>query len=218
MKIEQLAHDKVKVTLSDEDLISMKVDPMCFLSDTTALNGFIINLMSEIHKKTDFNPYQGNITMEAQHDSDGMTIMLSKGMPDPEMLMSKAQIHGIMAIPKEKSKPKRKIKSVKAIKAKDKPKRMQTFEFDDFENMTNALMRMNGDIAVKSEVYKVGDKYFVLVPTNDECLDDIAMIMEFADDVKRGMAYEHIREHGEYIASKDKLLSMIDGIKTLNTD
>lgn len=218
MKIEQLAHDKVKVTLSDEDLMSMKIDPMCFLSDTTALNGFIISLMSEIHKKTDFNPYQGNITMEAQHDSEGMTIVLSKGMPDNEMFLGKTHIQGIMAIPKEKTKSKRKIKSVRAIKAEEKPKRMQTFVFGDFGNAAEALMRMKEEIAFRAELYRQEEKYFLLVPTDSECLDDIAMIMEFADDVKRGMTYEHIREHGEHIASEEKILSMIEGIKILENN
>lgn len=217
MKIEQIAPDKVRVTLSEDDLVDMEIDPTHFLSDTAALNGFIIELMHEIYKKTDFNPYQGNITMEAQSELNGMTIMLSKG--ETPMFSGKGQIKGIIGVPKSRipkntEKKKRKIKSVKAIK---RPQVMQTFAFDDFENVCKALVRMNEKIVSVSELYRTDEGYALLIPTDKNCLDDIAMVMEFADNVRRSMVFEHIREHSECVAKGEKLTAMAQGIRKLNT-
>lgn len=221
MKIEQIAPDKVRVTLSEDDLVDMEIDPTCFLSDTAALNGFIINLMHEIYKKTDFNPYQGNITMEAQPEMEGMTILLSKVDFAPPIFSGKGQIRGMINVPKTSDlkvgKKKRKIKSVKAIKAVEKPVIMHTFIFNDFENVCKALVRMSESIRGASELYRIDGGYSLLIPTNADCLDDIAMVMEFADDVRRSMVFEHIREHGECIAKGEKLTAMSERIKELNT-
>lgn len=224
MKIEQIAPDKVKVTLSEDDLVNMEIDPTCFLSDTNALNGFIIELMHEIYEKTDFNPYHGNITMEAQPENKGLTILLSKGNFKPPMFtQGRAEVRGIIGIPKSeipgfRDKPKRKkkvIKSVSVRKPTDAPKAMQTFIFDDFEDVCQALIRMSDDVIKSTELYRMDSGYAVLIPTTVHCLDDIAMVMEFALEVKRGIVFEHIREHGEMIASGDELMAMIDGIKNL---
>ncbi len=218
MKIEQLAPDKVRVTLSSQDLMDMDIDPKHFLSDATALNGFIIELMNEIYDKTDFNPYQGNITMEAESDPDGMTIMLSKANIDLPLLAAKGHIKGVIGVPKSKltktDYKKKKIKSVKAVK---KPVSLHTFEFSDFDNVCKALIRMNTEIISISELYRTNDGYALLIPTKESCLDDIAMVMEFADTVKRSMVFEHIREHCECVAKCEKLLSMAEGIKMLDT-
>ncbi len=222
MKIEQIAPDKVKVTLSDADLVDMEIDPTCFLSDTNALNGFIVELMHEIYEKTDFNPYHGNIKMEAQSETGGMTILLSKtnsAFPMPDK--GKPGIKGIMAVSEvrtrrlRKAPEKKKIKNIRVIKPGSTPKSMQTFIFSDFENVCAALMRMSPSVTEISEFYRMDEVYALLIPTNAGCLDDIAMVMEFADGVRRAIVFEHIREHGELIAKGTKLSSMAEGIKKL---
>jgi len=217
MKIEQLAPDKVRVTLSSQDLKEMEIDPKHFLSDTAVLNGFIIELMNEIYDKTDFNPYQGNITMEAQSDSEGMTIMLSKSDFIPAISADKGHIRGIIGVPKPMVKKienkNRKIKKVNAVK---KPVFLHTYEFTDFNNLCDALIRISTEIVSLSELYHTNGGYALLVPDKKEYSDDFAIVSEFSDSFKRSMVFEHIREHCECIAKGESLVSMREGIKKLN--
>lgn len=108
----------------------------------------------------------------------------------------------------------RKIRSVKAIKGKSKGL-PQTFVFGSFDDMCNALFRLSAKTAELSELYRLDSKYMLLVPVITNVLDDLAMLMEFASEIKRGMTYEYVREHGEFIASGTALSDMCSKIREL---
>ena len=223
MKIEQVSADKVRVRLSHEELAEMNVNPEMFMSDSKALNAFILNILHEIYETTDFDPFYGSITMEAMPDSDGMCIMLSKGIVPKSAkktgysvdLERIAELLGIDTRTQKKPQ-KRKIKSVSAVK-EGSARGIHTFIFNEFDDMCSAAGRMSTVTAQLSELYKIDGKYAMLVPILTKTLDDFAMIMEFASEVKRGLAYEHVREHGELIAKNESLVNMAEGIRGLET-
>lgn len=220
MKIEQLSMNEVKVVLSHEEMESMNVDPNKFFSDSSLLRSFILNILQEIHRQTDFNPFHGNIKMEAMpEDDNGMSILLSKHGDVPYHVDTEKECIGVaraIVCAPSRVKPKRKIRSVKAVKADNKRKGVMSFVFNEFDDLCGAVSRINDETAIELELYKLNNVYVLLVPIMTKSLDNIAMIMEFASDVKRDLTYEHIREHGTCIAKGNKMRSMAEGIKNLN--
>ena len=80
MKIEQISENKVRVSITNAEMTEMNIRPEMFAAGGKELNTFLFNIMDEISKQTDFDPYFGSLTMEAIHDTDGMSIMISKGI------------------------------------------------------------------------------------------------------------------------------------------
>ncbi|MDO5397581.1 MAG: adaptor protein MecA [bacterium] len=245
MKIERVSSDKFRVKISHDELREMNVNPEMFFSDGKALNALIVKVLREIHEKTDFEPFSGSMTMEASPDSEGMSIILSKGpgitelgsdkelrdiarmlkklgegMSDKEHFGQDGVISGgIIHLPNEFRKTgthrkHRKIRSVKAVKGKSR-ELLQTFVFGSFDDMCHAMRRLSVRTTEISELYKLDGKYMVLVPVITNVLDDLAILMEFASEIKRGMAYEYVREHGECIAQGAALSDMCGRIGEL---
>lgn len=245
MKIERVSSDKFRVKISRDELREMNVNPDMFFSDSNALNALIMRILSEIHEKTDFEPFMGSLTMEASPDSDGMSIILSKG-PGIAELGSENELRDIARMLKKFGngikgenhlgmegiisggvidvsdglkktgicKENKKIRSVKAVKGKSKGL-PQTFVFGSFNDMCHAMSRLSVRAAEVSELYRLDGRYMIIAPVITNVLDDLAMLMEFASEIKRGMAYEHVREHGECIAKGKALSDMCDRIGEL---
>lgn len=141
--------------------------------------------------------------------------MLKKlgGLKGKEQLGTEGVISGgIIRVPgdlkkTESRRKNRKIRSVKAVKSRSKDL-LQTFVFGSFDDMCFALCRLSTRVAEISELYRLDGKYMLLVPVITSVLDDLAILMEFASEIKRGMAYEYVREHGECIAKNAALSDM----------
>lgn len=242
MKIERVDSDKIKVRISHDEMMEMNVRPELFATNSKELNTFLMRIMDEISRQTDFEPFFGSVTMEASQDPDGMSIVLTKGVQLPELndkelegelreladvldrlaresLEEELSLPGkkisgrILRVPKElikkpcRTQKRRKIKSVRAVR-EDNPKEFMTYIFNSFEDMCHALHRISEKAALKSELYKLEDRYVIIHPSITLLLDDAAVLMEFASDVKRGLAYEHIREHGKCIVKHEELAEM----------
>ena len=141
------------------------------------------------------------------------------GMDDDEAAKSRALSGRIRQHPFEvkravHSKRRRKIKGVRAVKDSGRGT-PQTFEFESFEDMCLALSRMSGKVTDMSELYRLDGSYMLLVPVVTSALDDIAILMEFASDIKRGMVYEYVHEHGECIAKGAELTAMSKKVEEL---
>ena len=238
MKIERVSSDKFRVRISRDELREMNVNPEMFISDSNALNDLIMRILREIHEKTDFKPFMGSMTMEASADSDGMSIVLSRrpGVTEPggenelrniaRMLkklgsgISSEEHSGMKGINSGRLKEtgicmeNRKIRSVKAVKSKSKEP-PQTFVFGSFDDMCHALCRLSTKAAETSELCRLDDKYMMISHITTSVLDDLAMLMEFASEIKRGMAHEYVREHGECIAEGKTLSEMCGKITEL---
>ena len=78
MRIEKLNNDKIKVTLTTRDLTSLDVKIEQLRPDSRELHLFIFKIMERIQKETGFNPYNGQIVVEAMPEKDGIAIMVSK--------------------------------------------------------------------------------------------------------------------------------------------
>lgn len=209
MKIEKLAENKIVVTLTSDDLNGLNINIHSLHDDKGTLNKFLIHVMEVIREETDFNPYNGQVVVEACSISEGLMITVSKLKENVKELARKA------------------LKDSKNIKvnAKIKPKRTESFYFDKFTDLCNALIRIESTLYNKCEIYKFNGTYCLLLCCDRFTLENKDTYMRIAcvlaeysrRSSMHSRQYCHIKEHGELIASGDKLVSMINGLKKINS-
>ena len=71
MRIEKLNKDKIKVTLTTAELINLDIDVKRLSPDSKELHTFLFHIMETIREETGFNPYNGQVVVEATPSQDG---------------------------------------------------------------------------------------------------------------------------------------------------
>ena len=85
MRIEKLNKDKIKVTLTTAELINLDIDVKRLSPDSKELHTFLFHIMETIREETGFNPYNGQVVVEATPSQDGISILvkrLNKGIKE----------------------------------------------------------------------------------------------------------------------------------------
>ena len=72
MRIEKLNKDKIKVTLTTAELINLDIDVKRLSPDSKELHTFLFHIMETIREETGFNPYNGQVVVEATPSQDGI--------------------------------------------------------------------------------------------------------------------------------------------------
>ena len=78
LKIEKIEINKIKVTLSALDLIDMNISVKSLTPDSPVLHGFLHDVMEMVKAETGFNPYSGQVMVEATPSDDGIVLMVTK--------------------------------------------------------------------------------------------------------------------------------------------
>lgn len=78
MKIEKLNKDRIKVSLSSTDLYELDIDVKKLSPNSQELHSFLFQIMETIREETGFNPYNGQVVVEATPSTEGMDIMVSR--------------------------------------------------------------------------------------------------------------------------------------------
>lgn len=196
MKIEKVEEHKIKVTLSESDLMYYNLNPKQITRNSPELHRFLFQIMENVRNQTGFNPYFGQIAVEAVSTNDGMTLIISRISPETNQ--------------------KNKSKKIKATAVKRVLSRNRYF-FDDFDNLCEAICKIDNEAHKKSALYKYnGQWYFILGECNffekQHCI-----LSEYCESFGGGVCTESfLSEHGELLANGEKLISMVNGIKELN--
>lgn len=209
MRIERLAENKVKVTLTGDDLIGFNINIKKLTGDSSELHSFLFKIMETIKEETDFNPYSGQIVVEAHRVNDGMSIVISK-------------------IDSGRPQVTEKIHNGKRIIAKIHEHRtgFATYYFDKFEDICSVLEKLHNSVHEYNSLYKLNGEYCYLINFDNPALDSQAVLKNtlsvLSEFSKRSsilsLQHLHIIEHGEYIADKLQLITMADGIRKINKD
>ena len=207
VQIEKLEDNKVQVILTTADLTSMNIDINSLSGESVELNAFLFNIMERIKEETGFNPYGGQVLMEAMPiGDDGISIMVSK-------------VHS-----KSGRITRTQFKRLRAVRAKtdeesdiDPTARPEVFYIETFDDVCAALSEMSAKTLMVSSLYKMDSMYGFLAVKNAKTARDIEMLSEFSYRQSYYPLQEvYIREHGELIAAGRRLVSMAKGIKELN--
>ena len=78
MKIEKIEANKIKVSLSELDLIDMNINVKSLTPDSPRLHNFLYEIMEKVKAETGFNPYSGQVVVEATPHDDGITLTVTK--------------------------------------------------------------------------------------------------------------------------------------------
>lgn len=229
MHIERLEENKIKVTLTRADLLNMNIDINKLGSESTELNSFLFRLMERIREETGFNPYGGQVLMEAMPTVDGINIFVSKVKGDIGKVSG--GIIGTNGGREKSGKGKKisreqfnKLKGVRVKKekpsAEDKKKAqnvcMETFYIDSFDDVCGALANIKYSVLLKCALYRLEDRYCILIPRTLKNISAMGVLMEFAcDRASSSMTEIYVAEHGELIARGRRLANMGKGIRNL---
>lgn len=78
MKIEKLEFNKIRITLLLEDLQMYNINVKKINPNSPELHSFLCEIMKLVSLKTNFNPFDGQVIVEATPSDEGLVLMLSK--------------------------------------------------------------------------------------------------------------------------------------------
>lgn len=200
MKIEIVENQKIKVTLTVNDLLYYNLKPETLSPNSPELHKFLFYIMENVRKETGFNPYSGQVVIEAVQSSAGITLYISR---------MKNEAHR-RPVPKKINPEKVRVSSARRVPAKNR------YSFDEFSNVCGALRYMgNGALGVSS-LYKYNNKWYFILGACKTFEESHCVLCEHCTDFG-GMIYSEtfLQEHGEMIAKEASLVSMAEGIRKL---
>lgn len=199
MRIEKLNKDKIKVTLTTAELINLDIDVKRLSPDSKELHTFLFHIMETIREETGFNPYNGQVVVEATPSQDGISILVKR--------LNK----GIKKITEEQFK--------KVVSVKPKKKELGTecvFYFETFNDMCGAISEMDKSILSKASLFKLNKTYCILIRNDNENMRGINVIREFTERMSiYPLQNEYIKEYALLVAKGQKLVEMAENVKRL---
>ena len=186
MKIVRLEQDRIKVILSESELIDMNIDLESLVPNSPELSGFLRIVMDEVRKETGFSLENGQVTVEATTYCGGIVLMLSK------------------AKPRDKGK-------IKGVKLADKKERL-VFEFCDFDDLAGLLVNSETRYVSAMRLYSLNGSFYVAIPKNSVPF----LIYEFSLSRRKSAVLESfLAEYGSFLADGKKLLCMVSDLKKI---
>ena len=199
MKIEKLNNNKIKVTLTTMDLINLDIDVEQLAPDSKELHTFLFHIMETIREETGFNPYNGQVVVEATPSHEGISILVSKLCCESKKIT------------------KERFNNAKGVKAKLKDlSYAKIFYFKNFEDMCMALAQVPESSLSGGSLYKLNDTYCFIIKNDIHSSRCSAIMAEFAaKSSEYPLQVTYIREHGRLIAKGNELVSMSREIRNL---
>ena len=158
MKIEKIENDKIKVFLTHEDLLSYDISTEAVAPNSPKLHRFLFEIMENVIRETGFNPYNGQVVVEAIQNKQGITLFISK-------LKNAVDLNS-------------KVKKVKINKDIHKNR----YIFNSFELLCEAFKRINVYELKGAALYKYENKWYISVLAKNVLLN--CVFSEYCDSKK----------------------------------
>ncbi|MCR4719300.1 MAG: adaptor protein MecA [Firmicutes bacterium] len=186
MKIIRVEQDRIKVVLSESELIDMNIDIENLSPNSPELSGFLRIVMDEVRRETGFSLENGQVMVEASTYKDGIILMLYK----------------------TKMRDKNKIKGVKVAGKKDST----VFEFCSFDDLSTMLLNTEKRYILSMRLYRHKGNFYIAIPKN--CIP--FLMYEFSLKPRKSSVSESVlSEYGHFLADGNKLMIMTDGLKKI---
>lgn len=187
MRIEKVEFNKIRVTLFSEDFSAMNLSQEHLHSNSPELHSFLLQVMQKVQRETGFNPYNGQVVVEATPFSQGLVLMVSKL---PQKTAKKPQ------------------PSPRRVTARKKAPTLHTLicRFQTIEDLSSVI-RLLDDYVTCGAVYWYREEYYLVLKTNriPTVLHEFATV--FPDF---GFFAERLSEHGKLIAERENVLKLRD--------
>ncbi len=195
MKIEKLDANKIKITLSELDLVDMNINVNLLTPNSPKLHNFLYEVMERVREETGFNPYTGQVVVEATPSNDGITLVVTK----------------ISEQPPAPTPTKRKPKNIRAVKAKSTKK--LTYKFRSFEQVLGLFSISQPENFSNGELFEYMESFYIVIPPNPGL-----RITEFADMREcTELSESFLAEHGKLHAKEESLVSMAKGVREMES-
>lgn len=189
MKIEKLAEDKIKITITIDDLAARNIDLYSFMYNSPESQDLFWDVMNEAEKEYGFNVDDSMIYVEASTSGGGnFTLIVTKTKEKP-----------VMRFNTSKQQAKENVK----LKRKKMPYFIKNgiFKFDNFEDICSFCKTLDNKAVVDSTLYFMEDNYYLragVMPSTS--------ILEYATIVKTPFLINaKLSEYGKVIIEKDVL-------------
>lgn len=199
MRIEKLTKDKIKVTLTTSELSNLDIDVEQLGPDSKELHTFLFHIMETIREKTGFNPYSGQVVVEATPSHEGISIMVKRLKSETSKIT------------------KNQFARATSVKAKSKKESsIDIFYFEKFNDLCAALIETKRESLLESQLYRLNNTYCFMIKNEPQHTACINVMTEFS--VKKStypLQITYIKEHGELVAKGKKLVNMAEKIRYL---
>lgn len=183
MKFEKLSENKIRITLSIQDLAEKEIDFHVFMSNSIESQDILLDMLEEAKKETGFDPENYNLKIEALAMADtSFVFTITKEVPEEKT-----------KLPKKKFTIKRKSLSPSSTQA------VYAFStFDDYCSFLQFLRDSNllediSHIANSIVLYEYKEKYYLLMNgIHSEVVNKLRFytaITEFAKYVTNSKVY-----------------------------
>lgn len=194
MKFEKLNDNKIKITLSIQDLTDKHIDFHSFMANTLESQDILLDMLEEAKKETGFDPEDSNLKIEAL------------AMADSDFIFTITKVHSDT----EKS-PKKKF-TIKRRSVTPCNATQAIYEFHSFEDFCSLLQFLNksnlisfvNDIATCVSLYQYkGCYYLLMTQINSDLANKLKFftaITEFAKYITNSKVFaSKLRECGNLV-------------------
>lgn len=190
MKIEKLNEDKIKITLSVDDLAERNIDIQSFIYNSPESQDMFWDMMQEAEQKYGFNVDESMIYVEASSAGAGIfTLTVTKTTGSLNLPASKTKTK----FKKGNFKLKRKVTSIQQENC--------IYIFSSFEDICEFCNAVDCSKIEKNSLYKLNEQYYLKasnMPFNS--------ILEFATlDNSPELTLARIQEYGSVITEDEAL-------------
>lgn len=198
MRIEKLNSDKIKVTLTTAELVTLDIDVDRLSPNSKELHSFLFHIMDTIHKETGFNPYSGQVVVEATPSKEGISLIVHR-------LGSRRRV------------TREDFKKANRVTARLKAKTTDTlsFYFDRFEDLCAAMTEMTEEALGDSCLYKIDNLFCFTMKDTARHAKCVHIMLEFSSDKTLDAHFTYIREHGSLVAEGSELIQLRKNIRNL---
>lgn len=190
MKIEKLNDDKIKITLSVDDLAERNIDIQSFIYNSPESQDMFWDMMQEAEQKYGFNVDESMIYVEASSAGAGIfTLTVTKTTGSLNLPASKSKTK----LKKGNFKLKRKVTSIQLENS--------IYIFSSFDDICEFCNAVDCSKIQNNSLYKLNEQYYLKVsnmPFNS--------ILEFATlDNSPELTFARIQEYGSIISEEEAL-------------
>ena len=194
MKIERIATNKIKVTLSLDDLKTWNLSFESLSGNSPEAQDLFWDLIRQAEVETGFFADGSQLVVEAAPTRNEGFVMIITKLEDPEDNPFQKYMRPRV---KKDAKPKKRSRALAMP---------LVFEFDSFENMTLACENSAHRFVGGSSLFKHNGKFYMVCSILDEFIaEDISMVMsEFASAVRNGPVFAGVlAEYGQALIAEN---------------
>lgn len=185
MKIIRLAQDRIKVILSDDELLEMNIDIKNITPDSPELKIFLHDIMEVVQEEVGYASDDGRTMVEATIFSGGIVLIISRV-----------------------KNPAAKSVGIRAVCKKDNI----VFKFCGFDALTGFLINTEAENLSVMRLYQCGEDFYLAIPRNAVPIIIYEYAMH---NCRACYAESVSSEYGILIADGSELINMVQILKKI---